>query len=73
MEDFAAYYKWFVGVALGLVGFFVRDLHTQYKDHLKESAVRDNRIVTLEANSRNVVDRLDDIANKLDRLIERGK
>lgn len=73
MDDFAAYYKWFVGVALGLVGFFVRDLHSQYKDHLKESAARENRIVTLEANSKNVVDRLDDIANKLDRLIERGK
>lgn len=72
MEDFASYYKWFVGVALGLVGFFVRDLHSQYKDHLKESDARNVRLAVVEANYVNTVKRLDEINDKLDELIKRA-
>ncbi len=71
MEDFAAYYKWFVGLALGIVGFFVRDLHAQYKEHLKESDARHVRLAVVEANYVHTNRRLDEINDKLDELISR--
>jgi chaperonin cofactor prefoldin len=71
MDDLSALFKWGFSLALGVGGYFVRDLHAQYKDHLKESAARESRIAVLEANNENVVARLDDISAKLDRLIER--
>ena len=72
MDDFAGFFKWFFGVALGVVGYFVRDLHVQYKEHVKEADARNVRLSVAEANLINSVKRLDEINGKLDELINRG-
>lgn len=66
-------------LALGLIGYFMRDLHTQFKTHLKEAADRDRRlgehsgrIAVLSAEHIAAREWLERIDGKIDRLLERG-
>ena len=72
MDDFASMYRWIVGTALAVGGYFIRDLHEQYKEHLKESDARNVRLAIAETNVINIARRLDEINGKLDELIQRG-
>lgn len=58
-------FNWTFGVALGLGGYFIRDLHSDYKAHVKESDDRENRLVILETVVPRIDRRLDNIESLL--------
>ena len=71
MEDYAGFFKWFVSAAIGVVGYFLRDLHVQFKEHVKDSEKSNARLIAIETMVPVLDKRLGDIDGKLDRLIER--
>ena len=73
MDDFAGFFRWLFATALGVTGYFIRDLHVQYRDHVREADARNVRLAVAEANVINIGRRLDEINDKLDELISRDK
>ena len=66
-------YKWLVGILIGVVGFLtffvINDINLRIKQIELERAQGFERLSTLEAQRKDISDRLDRIESKIDLII----